>query len=115
MTPICSSLGAGFDELDYRAQQLRDQSQSGLSVAEYCRRHNLLATTFYHWRRQAREQTKDTKDTRQPGGVSFTEIARVGGAQVQWVAEIALPSGAVVRVSTAADARLLRMVMEAVG
>lgn len=110
MSPTSSSQEEAFDTSDYRVKHLRTQAHSGLSVAEYCRRHHLCAATFYNWRRMARE---DASQTRLPGTVSFTEIARMGEAQGQWVAEVVLTSGAMVRLSAAADARLLRMVVEA--
>jgi hypothetical protein len=59
--------------------------------------------------------------------VSFTEVVRVGApalppwpgspalAGAPWLAEVALASGAVVRVGAGADARLLRAVFEALG
>lgn len=114
MTPT-DDFQTAFAERDYRARHLRDQSQSAQSVAEYCRSHNLSAATFYYWRRQAGECGKEPNQSRLRGGVSFTEIARMGEPQERWVAEVALPSGAVVRVSAAADARLLRMLVEALG
>lgn len=91
---------------DDRTKHLRDQAASGLSVAEYCRRHDVCAATFYHWRRQSREAVGR-------GRVSFTEIGRAAAVEPQWAAEIVLVSGTVVRVSSSADSHLLRCVVEA--
>ena len=100
-----------LDEPDYRVKHLRAQAASGLSVAEYCRRRELCAATFYKWRRLHSESEPE----RSPGSaMSFTEIGRIAGVQeAQWAAEIALASGAVIRVSAGADAQLLRAVFEA--
>ncbi len=111
------------DEPDYRLRHVRDQAAGGLSVAEYCRRHGLCAATFYRWRRQLPGGRGRRPGPPAGGGeVSFTEISRVAAARVvpaaqagPWAAEIALPSGAVVRVGAGADARLVRAVMEALG
>ena len=125
-----------WDEGDYRLEHVRDQELSGLSAAEYCRRHDLRPTTFYGWRRLRCECG--------PGriaatAVGFTEVLQVGASAipptspssfrpasgaareadvtqplgVAWAAEVALASGAVVRVGAGADARLLRAVFEA--
>jgi hypothetical protein len=119
-----------WDEGDYRLEHVRDQELSGLSAAEYCRRHDLRPATFYGWRRLRRKFG--------PGriaatAVGFTEVFQVGASPfppasgaarvadvsvalgVSWAAEVALPSGAVVRVGAGADARLLRVVFEALG
>lgn len=103
---------AAFDESDYRVRHVRDQEGSGLTVAEYCRDHDLCRATFYNWRRLQRECAESGLLR---SSVSFTEIGRVAAVQSQWGAEIALPSGAVVRVGVGADAQLLRMVFEALG
>ena len=100
------------EESDYRLQHVREQELSGLSVADYCRRHDICAATFYNWRRLRREcgARRVTKDA-----VTFTEIGRMESSRTPWAAEIALASGAVVRVSPGADAQLLRAVFEALG
>ena len=97
------------DEADYRLKFVRDQAQSGLSVAEYCRGHDLCVATFYNWRRLERERGAGNP------GVSFTEIGRVEGFRTPWAAEVVLRSGAVVRVGIGADVQLLRALFEALG
>ena len=116
-----------WDEGDYRLEHVREQDLSGLSAAEYCRRHDLRPTTFYGWRRLRRECAPG----RIAAAAGFTEVFQVeappfppasGAAReadvtqplgVAWAAEVALASGAVVRVGAGADARLLRAVFEA--
>ena len=108
---FCELTPASSDEPDYRVRYVQDQVSSGLSVAEYCRRNDLCQATFYTWRRLQREQSGKRGES---GGVSFTEITGVGLLPSSWAAEIALASGTVVRVSNAADIRLLRAVFEVV-
>ena len=108
---FCELTAASSDEPDYRLRYVREQAASGLSAAEYCRRNDLCQATFYAWRRLLREQGGRRAE---PGGVSFTEVTGVGLLRASWAAEIALASGTVVRVSNAADVRLLRAVFEVV-
>lgn len=125
------------DEGDYRLEHVHEQELSGLSAAEYCRRHDLRPTTFYGWRRLRRECGSGRIAD---AAVGFTEVFHMEAPPVQavratppfpsaagavrvadvpvvfeasWAAEVALPSGAVVRVGAGADARLLRAVFEA--
>jgi len=81
-----------------------------MSVAEYCRRHDICQATFYNWRRLHRERGVRPVPS---SAVTFTEVGRLESLGAPWAAEIALPSGAVVRVSPVADAQLLRAVFEA--
>ena len=67
----------------------------------------LHGATFYNWRRWSRTQRPET------GRVSFTEIGRVAESQPRWAVEVVLVSGAVVRVSGAADVHLVRALLGA--
>ena len=98
-----------LDEPDEREECVRAQRVSGLSVAEYCRRHDLCPATFYNWRRRSREGRP------QGGGVAFTEIGRLEAPRTPWAAEIALASGTLVRVQAGADVQWLRALLEVVG
>ena len=79
---------------DRRAAVLRELEQSGLSMAEYCRRRDLPYATVASWRSSAR---------REP--VRFVEVeaaqgkaeSRTRGTGVL-CAEVLLPGGAVLRV-----------------
>ena len=109
LTSGSQGLQALLDEPDEREECVRAQAASGLSVAEYCRRHDLCPATFYNWRRRSREGGLPG------GGMAFTEIGRLGALQTPWAAEITLASGTVVRVNANADAQLLRALLEVVG
>jgi transposase-like protein len=99
-----------LDEGDYRVAHLRDQAASGVSAAEYCRRHGLCVATFYTWRRKIGRQ-----DGAGVSQVLFTEIGRMSAPPMRWAAEVELVSGTVVRVSREADADLLRVLLDVVG
>jgi hypothetical protein len=75
---------------DGRAAVLRELEQSGLSMAEFCRRRDLPYATVAAWRSAAR---------REP--VRFVEVeaaeSRAGGTGAL-CAELLLPGGAVLRV-----------------
>jgi hypothetical protein len=79
---------------DRRAMVLRELKQSGLSMAEFCRRRDLPYGTVAAWRSTAR---------REP--VRFVEVEAAGTApagrhhdQDALCAELLLPGGAVLRV-----------------
>ena len=101
----------GFsEESDNRLKHVCRQELSGLSVAEYCRRHAICEATFYNWRRLQRERGARRVAS---SAVTFTEVSGVDSLRTPWAAEIALPSGAVVRVSTAADVQLVQALLGA--
>jgi transposase-like protein len=76
---------------DGRAAVLRALEQSGLSMAEFCRRRGLAYGTVALWRSQAR---------RSAGRFVEVETATAESREVRSVlcAELALPGGAVLRV-----------------
>jgi transposase-like protein len=76
---------------DGRAAVLRALEQSGLSMAEFCRRRGLAYGTVALWRSQAR---------RSEGRFVEVETAAAESREVRSVlcAELALPGGAVLRV-----------------
>lgn len=79
-------------------QVLREQAESGLSIAEYCRRKQLVQNSFYLWRRKlAGEPT---------AGHGFVPLAVVGTATVA----IELPCGVTIRVPS--DDGSLRRVLK---
>lgn len=80
-----------------RAAVLRELEQSGLSMAEFCRRRGLAYATIAAWRSMARRTT---------GGFVEVEAQRAAGTMSKAVrddgalcVELTLPGGAVLRVS----------------
>ena len=76
---------------------VRRQEQSGLSVAEFCRREQTTENSFYRWRRVLADQAEATFLP-----LTVVESRRVG---------IELPCGATVKI--AADRQSLREVFAA--
>jgi transposase-like protein len=47
---------------DQWRQRIKRQRESGLSIAEFCRRENVSAHSFYVWRRNLREATRRRRE-----------------------------------------------------
>ena len=78
---------------------------SGLSVRQYCRRHDLAEPSFYYWRRELQERDARATASSSP---AFVPVTVVPAATV----EVRCPSGHVVALP-AADAATLRMLFAA--
>jgi transposase len=78
---------------------------SGLSVRQYCRRHDLAEPSFYYWRREL--QQRDARPTAR-SSPAFVPVAVVSAMTL----EVRCPSGHVVTLP-AADAGTLRMLFAA--
>jgi transposase-like protein len=78
---------------------------SGLSVRQYCRRHDLAEPSFYYWRRELRQ--RDVPPAA-PSPPAFVPVTVVPAAAV----EVRCPSGHVVALP-AADAATLRTLFAA--
>lgn len=80
---------------DGRAAVLRALNQSGLSMAEFCRRRGLSYGTVATWRSMARRAAAFVEVETEVATAPASFGALVGGALC---AELALPGGAVLRV-----------------
>ena len=78
---------------DGRAAVLRALEQSGLSMAEFCRRRGLAYGTVALWRAKARQAAGRFIEVETRAG-----IGPVGEGAAMLCAELALPGGAVLRV-----------------
>src|SRR3954467_15083047 len=78
---------------------------SGLSVRQYCRRHDLAEPSFYHWRRELQRRVGRPASSSAPAFVPVTVLPAV-------TLEVLCPSGHVVTLPTA-DAATLRMLFAA--
>lgn len=88
---------------DGRAAVLRALEQSGLSMAEFCRRRGLAYATVASWRSAARRAAAPFVEVETEGTVaSVSDGAMAGGALC---AELLLPGGAVLRVYQRGGAR----------
>jgi transposase-like protein len=77
---------------------------SGLSVRQYCRRHDLAEPSFYYWRRELRQRD----GRRASSSPAFVPVTVVPAATL----EVRCPSGHVVTLPTA-DAATLRTLFAA--
>lgn len=86
---------------------LRRQAESGLSVAEFCRRRDVSEASFYQWRKRLRADSlpAESATTRLSTG-AFLPLSVVGAAGV----EIELPCGAMLRIPSG-DQRTLEQVI----
>lgn len=46
------------------AEKIMECQNSGLSIAEWCRREEISTNTFYRWRRQAREMAVESMESK---------------------------------------------------
>ncbi|MBD3347534.1 MAG: transposase [Chitinivibrionales bacterium] len=53
-------------------QHLSLQRESGLSIAEYCRRHTINASTFYGWNKRLKAKSDNIAQNKNP--LPFLEI-----------------------------------------
>ena len=90
--------------------------QSGLSMAEFCRREDIVYWKFQSWRNRLAEMDESE------GGFAelvlrseqcASEDGQLRQAAHRALAEIVLPGGACVRVFAGADAALLRAAVQA--
>ncbi len=100
-------MGRAISE-EQRATVLRELERSGLSVAEFCRRHGCAYGTVVRWRRAARKRA-DQGEARgrfvelewaenDAGEPMVQSMENPKGAVAMLCAELALPDGVVLRV-----------------
>jgi transposase-like protein len=105
-------------------ERLEQHQQSGLSVRDFCTRHNLALPSFYAWRRTLRQRAlaanatgADSQASAAPatgGQPLFVPLRLAQTAQAQL--ELLLPGGLLLRVPTGFDTdtcrRLLALLRE---
>jgi hypothetical protein len=82
-------------------QYLAAQPSSGLTIAAFCQQNGVAPSVFYGWKRGRMKPGKPTS--------CFREVILPDLLTSSWVAEIALPNGAVLRLGEAADLLRLRV------
>ena len=87
-------------------QRLERFEQSGLSAAAFCLNEGLALPSFYAWRRRLRPAA-----AAEPAEPAFVPVRLTGAAPV----EVALPSGAVLRLSAGCDLAFVRSLVDALG
>ena len=92
----------------YTPEQVREflaaQPGSGLSIGAFCQQQGLSPSAFYAWKRRQRPAVG--------APLTFREMSLPLGVATPWAAEIALPSGALLRLSPQADLRWIGSVLE---
>jgi len=83
----------------FTVQQINDylaaQVQSGLTINAFCQQQGIHPSVFHGWKRRRRATD--------PGSPAFQELNLPVALTTPWVAEIAWPTGTVLRVSAQAD------------
>ena len=108
----------GKVDLELREQwrlRIEDQRQSGLTVAEFCRREGVSSATFYSWRRKllgkspsrskrtARRQPAGTPtpgvgpEPKAPSDATFVQLPLTPASTSPWI-EMVLVEGTIIRV-----------------
>jgi len=90
---------AGLPRRRYTPKQILEylnaQPRSGLTIAAFCQQQGFHPSVFYGWKRKQREPARAVP--------SFREVSLPALMGSAWMAEITLPTGAVLRLSAQAD------------
>jgi hypothetical protein len=86
-------------------EQVAQQERSGLSVKQYCEAHGLTEQSFYVWRKRLRKQLAMRFALVETGAREHQPAGNAG-------LELILARGERLRISSGADAALLRSVLE---
>ncbi len=104
------------ERTEYWRRMFAAWEASGLSQAEFCRQRDLKAVTFAWWKRRLRNgddagRTRIGRTRRLAGHGTFVELALPRGPAAGMAYELALPSGACLRLPADFDAeRVVRLV-----
>jgi transposase-like protein len=99
---------------------IREAARSGLSVREFCRRHNLKEGQFHWWhrtlknRRQARALGRQKRSRDAEGQATFALVSD-GPEDLDAGIELVLGDGRRLRIGKGVDEQTLRTVLAAVG
>lgn len=91
---------------EQRAQWVERFCESGLSLRQFSAQHGLGYMSLWRWVRAQRHETSDQAAS------AFTEIKLAPSVErTDWVAELSLPSGKVLRLSKDVPACLLEQLL----
>ena len=85
-------------------EYLEAQPPSGLTIAAFCQQHGFNPSVFHAWKRRRRQSPVKPPE--------FRELSLPSILSAPWAAEIALPSGTLLRVSSQADVRWVGQLVE---
>jgi hypothetical protein len=86
---------------EYWRDLIKEQERSGMTVQAFCAEGGLTEASFYHWRKQLRNNAP----------VSFALVEHNRGNKARMPVEVTLASGDRVQVAPGTDAATLRMVL----
>ncbi len=96
-------------------QMIHEATCSGLSIREFCRRHDLKECQFYWWQRKLKEHHRPRRARRRGGDgnqASFALVSNDPGATEAGI-ELVLGDGRRLRISRGVDEQTLRAVLAA--
>jgi len=115
---MSSSKRRDVEKERYWQKIVRDAARSGLSVREYCRRHELKESQFHWWQRKL----KDRRQTRglqghggRGGGEASFALVSDGSTDLDAGIELVLGNGRRLRIGKGVDEQTLRTVLAAMG
>ena len=104
----------------YWEKVIREAARSGLSIREFCRRHDLKESRFHWWQRTLKNRRQERtlrrqKGNRAPEGQATFALVSDGPQDLDAGIELVLADGRRIRIGKAVDERTLRTVLAAVG
>src|SRR5512135_1152725 len=94
---------------EQRAQWVERFCESGLSLREFSAQHGLGYMSLWRWVRAQRDETSDQAG---PAVPAFAEIKLAPSVErAEWVAELSLPSGKVLRLAKEVPACMLEQLL----
>lgn len=99
----------------YWRKTIREAARSGLSIREFCRRHDLKESQFHWWQRRLRASGRASAKSKptEESSASFALVSEEGGA-VEAGLELVLADGRRLRIGRGVDEETLRTVLAAV-
>lgn len=99
----------------YWRRTIREAAGSGLSIREFCRRHELKEGQFHWWQRRLRASGRTSSKSKPSGenSASFALVSEETGA-LEAGLELVLADGRRLRIGRGVDEETLRTVLAAV-
>jgi transposase-like protein len=106
VAPVSKRLPATAEE---KAEWVRRFIESGLSIRKFSTQHALPRMSLWRWVNKARAETVPVRSCAVP---AFTEIKLLPSVErSDWVAELSLPNGKVLRLSKEVPASMLEQLL----
>jgi len=115
---MSSSKRSDVEKERYWEKVVREAARSGLSIREYCRRHDVKESRFHWWQRKLkdRHQERALGQARRGGqGEAGFALVSDGAADLDAGIELMLRDGRRLRIRKGVDEQTLRTVLAAMG